>query len=111
MQNCTTHPRFIEAQEKLQILHLLLGKFENVARVEQFIEQIFNDEQRDGVQLMTIHKSKGLECDTVFVIEKFEGQTLLPSKWAVTADMIKAEKNLRFVSYTRAKKELVILNL
>lgn len=97
--------------EKLSILQLLFGKFNHVYEVEDFIKEIFEDEERDGVKLLTIHKSKGLEQDRVFIIREFEGKELIPSQYAVTEEMLIAEDNLKFVSITRAKKELIYLDL
>lgn len=103
------HPKYAAIEEKLQILYLLFDKFEWIYEIEEFIELIFEDDDREGVRLMTIHKSKGLENDRVFVIESFDGKTLIPSTYAVTSDQKKQEKNLKFVADTRAKKELYYL--
>ena len=105
------HPKAIVFEEKLDILKLLFRRFDTVNEVIDFVEQVFNDENRQGVQLMTIHKSKGLENEIVFVIERYEGKRLIPSQYAVTKDQKTQETNLRFVAYTRAKNELVLLNL
>lgn len=105
------HPKYAAIEEKLQILYLLFSKFTYISEVEEFISLIFEDDDRDGVRLMTIHKSKGLENDRVFIIESFGGKTLIPSTYAVTSDQKRQEHNLKFVAYTRAKKELYYLNL
>ncbi len=109
--NPVNHPKYGIMLEKVQILRLLFRKFDTIEQVETFIEDVFNDDEREGIQLMTIHKSKGLENRKVFVIEKFEGRELIPSTYAITADQLKQERNLRFVAYTRAKSELVLLSL
>jgi DNA helicase-2/ATP-dependent DNA helicase PcrA len=105
------HSKYAALQEKIAIVKLIFGNFNTVGEVERFIETVFDDEDRDGVALMTIHRSKGLENDRVFIIESFEGNTLIPSPYAVTSDQLKQEKNLKFVAITRAKKELVKLTL
>lgn len=105
------HPKYAAIEEKLQILYLLFDKFTYVYEVEEFIELIFEDDDRDGVALMTIHKSKGLENDRVFVIEEFDNKPLIPSPYAVTADQKRQERNLKFVAYTRARKELYYIYL
>ena len=48
--------------------------------LKSFIEDIFKDEGRDGIQLSTIHRAKGLESDNVFII----CPSLLPSRLART---------------------------
>lgn len=59
-------------------------------------------ENRDGVQLMTIHKSKGLEFRVVFVIGLIEN--LLPSK----KGNLEEERRICFVSISRAKELLFL---
>lgn len=108
--NPTTHPRYVQAQEKVEILKLIFRLKSTIFEVEKFIETVF-DEDREGIRLMTIHKSKGLENERVFVIETFDRQPLIPSKYAITPDQLRQERNLRFVAYTRARKELVKLFL
>ena len=60
----------------------------------------------DHVQLMTVHAAKGLEFDTVFVIEADEGSS--PYKKAVTDEEIEEERRLFYVAMTRAKRKLII---
>lgn len=109
--NPQNHPKIEILSEKLDILCVLFNKFANTYEVEQFIKTVFDDENRRGVKLMTIHKSKGMECDTVFIIETYGGKKLIPSSYAVTKAQLIQERNLQFVSISRAKKELVYLNL
>lgn len=105
------HPKFEILSEKLDILYILFNKFDNTYDVEQFIKKVFDDENRRGVVLTTIHKAKGRENDRVFIIETYEGKKLIPSSYAVTKDQKVQERNLQFVSISRAKKELVYLNI
>jgi len=62
---------------------------------------IFSDDS-DGICLSTIHKSKGLEADRVFIIHS----ELMPSKHAKKDWEKLQEKNLMYVAYTRAKSVL-----
>ena len=59
-----------------------------------------------GVALMTMHGAKGLEYDTVFIIQGNEG--VVPYKKAKTEDEIEEERRLFYVAMTRAKQKLVI---
>lgn len=62
---------------------------------------------KTGVKLATIHKAKGMESDSVFIIRSDEeGQRYIPSKYAITPEQIKQESNLEYVAITRAKKRL-----
>lgn len=105
------HPRAVTLFEKIDILNMLFRRFSTVFEVEQFIERVFDDKDRKGVKLTTIHKAKGTECERVFLIDTYEGKKLIPSPYAVTKDQLIQEKNLQFVAVTRAKHELVYLNL
>lgn len=109
--NPTAHPRYANLMEKLEILKILITKFDTIGQVEKFIETVFDDEERDGIRLMTIHKAKGSENNIVFLIRSFEGKQLIPSTYAVTKEQLVQEKNLSFVAATRAKKKLVYLDL
>lgn len=65
------------------------------------------------IQMMTGHKSKGLEYDTVYHLEPH----LIPSKWSRKAaeegdaTQLQQEYNLQYVIHTRAKKELFLIDL
>lgn len=111
IKNPKKHPRYGQMEEKMGILHLLFSKYETVAKVEEFIQNVFDDEERDGVKLMTIHRAKGLENKRVFVIETYDGKDLIPNQYAVTEDQLVQEKNLKFVAVTRSKQELIFLHL
>lgn len=59
-------------------------------------------EERDAVKLMTVHASKGLEFDTVFIAGM--NQNVFPSK----RGDIEEERRLAYVAVTRAKNRLFI---
>lgn len=67
------------------------------------IQEKFILETQDAVKLMTVHASKGLEFNTVFVIGMNQG--VFPSK--KTQD-IEEERRLFYVAITRAKERLFI---
>lgn len=69
-------------------------------------EQNKKNGEKEGVNLMTMHAAKGLEFDTVFVIEAYEGSC--PYKKATTDEEIEEERRLFYVAMTRAKRKLVI---
>jgi DNA helicase-2/ATP-dependent DNA helicase PcrA len=58
------------------------------------------DEEKFGVRLMTMHKSKGKEFEAVFVIDPRFGN--------VTLDVKAAEQRILYVALTRAKSMLTI---
>lgn len=69
-------------------------------------EQNKKNGEKEGVNLMTMHAAKGLEFDTVFVIETNEGSC--PYKKATANEEIEEERRLFYVAMTRAKRKLVI---
>lgn len=61
------------------------------------------------VSLMTVHSAKGLEFNNVFVIGLEEG--LFPHKNSLMSiDEIEEERRLCYVAFTRAKRNLFLLN-
>jgi superfamily I DNA/RNA helicase len=77
--------------------------------VKNTIEQLFNDANiANAITLSTCHKSKGLESDRVVILLPNK----LPLTWKGQKDWeLEQEMNLRYVAITRAKKELVFVNM
>lgn len=67
-------------------------------------EQQKQKEQKNGVAFATMHASKGLEYQVVFLLDANEGFT--PYKKAVMEEDIEEERRLFYVAMTRAKKHL-----
>lgn len=65
-----------------------------------------NKQIKDGITLQTVHASKGLEYDTVFVIGLQEG--LFPSARACTVKETEEERRLMYVAMTRARNRLYL---
>ena len=105
-KNITTHPKYVSIYEKVKAITIIAEHCQHTLEIEQFLETMFADK---AIRLMTIHKSKGLESERVFIIERFEGKDLIPSPYATQPWQITQEMNLKFVAYTRAKKQLIIL--
>jgi len=64
--------------------------------------------KENAVTLCTIHKSKGLEADIVYILN--ESKTI-PSKFAKSKQQLEQEQNLKYVARTRAKKEMYYLDV
>jgi DNA helicase-2/ATP-dependent DNA helicase PcrA len=83
---------------------------ENIALVQQeysLQEKNKKKENRDGVRLMTLHGSKGLEFEVVFLVGVEEG--ILPhSRSMIEESDIEEERRLCYVGITRAKDYLFI---
>ena len=63
-------------------------------------------EQTDGVHLLTMHASKGLEFDTVYLLDVNKGK--VPKGAKLSAEELEEERRLFYVAMTRAKKQLHI---
>jgi DNA helicase-2/ATP-dependent DNA helicase PcrA len=84
---------------------------ENIALVQQEYslqeKNKKNKENRDGVRLMTLHSSKGLEFEVVFLVGFEEG--ILPHARCLVNELeIEEERRLCYVGITRAKDYLYI---
>lgn len=98
----------VENQKNFLTLQTRLG-FQTTQSVTVLIEEfkkLFKGVE-GAVNLCTIHKSKGLEADTVFILNEF----LIPSRFASSPQQLQQEQNLKYVARTRAKKEMFFLNI
>ena len=77
---------------------------EHVALVES--EYFEKEKGRKGVNLMTLHQSKGLEFPVVFIVGVEEG--LLPHGRSEEVEEIEEERRLFYVGITRAMERLFI---
>lgn len=68
-----------------------------------------NDYKDDNkaVNLMTVHNSKGLEFDYVFILRLNKG--IFPSSKSNTTEQIAEERRLMYVAMTRARYQLIML--
>jgi DNA helicase-2/ATP-dependent DNA helicase PcrA len=91
--------------DQSETLHVLSEGRETVRELRALINDLFGDIalQRGQVICSTVHKAKGLESDTVFILR----DTLYPYEGA---DKVLEENNIEYVAITRAKKELVWVN-
>jgi DNA helicase-2/ATP-dependent DNA helicase PcrA len=74
-------------------------------------EQVKNrfDKDLDSVEMATMHSSKGLEYQAVFIIDANEGIT--PHRKALTDADLEEERRMFYVAMTRAKKFLHIYSV
>lgn len=81
--------------------------------LEEFVHHLAlttdQDQKSDqGVTLMTIHSSKGLEFDYVYIVGVEED--VLPHRNSKTPAGLEEERRLMYVGMTRAKTQLYLLN-
>lgn len=92
--------------DTIQALEAICGDCNEAECLIETIKQLFSDKKKKGITLSTIHKSKGLEADNVYIC----CPSLLPAKSAKEQWELQQEANLEFVAYTRAKKKLGFLS-
>jgi hypothetical protein len=103
-----------DAEAPMEFAESLLGNFlDDVALVTDMADDAARDdsvEKRLVANLMTIHASKGMEFDGVFLVGNEDGT--LPTKMAIVEGndsvAIDEEKRLCYVAMTRAKTHLVM---
>lgn len=137
--------RMIKSQRRFEILDKLIALFEETKikalknpqfNLSDFISYLNllekhglgidkkNDSKyKDSVNLMTVHKSKGLEFDYVYIINTFDGRwgnsrrrgssfqipwEILGMKLEVGVDENEDERRLFYVALTRARKGIIL---
>lgn len=99
-----------EREERLNSIEVLKS-FVKGNDLEQFITYVYSNTEKkkvkeNAVRLMTIHRSKGLEFDNVFLIGVEDGE--FPSEREGAMSDIIEEARLFYVATTRSKKNLWI---
>lgn len=94
--------------DKIDTINVFIEALDKTDSIEQLIRSIEGlfGEASDGTRLLTlatVHKSKGLEWDRVFILD---AQEHMPSPWARQPWQQVQEGNLQYVAITRAKREL-----
>ena len=97
-----------DLQESAREYHTYEEWFIYIEKYTEEMEQLKKRQQevKDGVHLTTMHSSKGLEYEKVFILDAAEGIT--PYKKAVLEPDLEEERRMFYVAMTRAKKELTI---
>jgi superfamily I DNA/RNA helicase len=88
-----------------------LGEFLDILAVSGGDGGLPGVSRQEGVRLMTIHASKGLEFDHVFVAALEEGLlpfTLYDKEGPETTETIEEEQRLLYVAMTRARRGLYL---
>ena len=78
--------------------------------IAEYIRQCDKDRQNntaDGVHMLTMHGSKGLEYKIVLVMDACEG--IIPYNKSILDEQIEEERRLFYVAMTRAKEKLYLL--
>jgi superfamily I DNA/RNA helicase len=93
--------------DKAETIRLISDNSTSITGLIQNIENLFSDENIDGVTFSTVHKAKGLEANSVYILKP----ELLPLVRKNQKDWeLEQEYNIQYVAYTRSKNKLVFVN-
>jgi len=107
---------FKDGQERLDDVLALISFAVGQKSLNHFLDEVQSDESFQGemketddfVILSTIHQAKGLEWDTVIILDVLENY--LPNRRALEEGAIEEERRLFYVALTRAKNRLYLFS-
>ena len=109
-EDARSSQRYITFEDRCKCIeNICMYSLKDTTELKEYISILFSDDNMtNSVVLSTIHKAKGLESDRVII--------LLPNKLPLTWKgqqewQYNQEVNLKYVAFTRAKKELIIVNM
>lgn len=91
--------------DKADCLRVFAGFGETLSQAVAYADHLFRS--KGPVQLLSGHKAKGLEWETVYHLDPWR----IPSKWAETPEERTQERNLEYVITTRAKQNLFFVTM
>lgn len=80
------------------------------SKIEVF-EKILNKRNKSNIILSTIHKSKGLEYDNVFIVDLVRGEFPMIFDFTSKNDQLEEERRMFYVAMTRARENLHLISL
>lgn len=89
--------------DRCDTLEALCEDTKDLLDLRRNIEKIFNDVQKQGIILSSVHRAKGDEADRVYILEP----GLMPHPLAKADWQIEQEMNIKYVALTRAKTQLI----
>jgi superfamily I DNA/RNA helicase len=96
--------KMVALQDKCDCIRIMADGFQTIDQVISKIEELFKDSKdKNAILLSSVHRSKGLEADKVYIIRP----DLLPHPKLVEKSMGEQEFNLHYVAITRAIKNLI----
>lgn len=110
LENVELLAKFFNRFEKLDPEHELCITKDTFIDNQEVIQNysIEFDVEKDYLNLMTMHASKGLEFEAVFCVGMNEGK--FPSKHVISDKDAEADRRLAFVAYTRSKQKLYLVS-
>lgn len=100
-----------ELQESTKGYEEFDGWFSHIEAYTKELERQYREqgEQKESVTLATLHSAKGLEYESVYLIDVNEG--IMPYKKAVLDADVEEERRMFYVGMTRAKKNLHLFSV
>ncbi len=81
--------------DQCEIIRVLIDDADSLAVVEQRCTELFSDDSKPSIMCSTVHRAKGLEADTVYLLRS----TFKPGT--------EEEANIMYVAITRTKQRLI----
>jgi DNA helicase IV len=109
IEEATETGRYVSYCDRIDCILAVGEQTHDLAKVKDTLNEIFSDANiKNAINLSTCHKAKGLEADRVIIVLPDK----LPLSWkGQKAWQYQQELNLKYVALTRAKKELVFVDL
>lgn len=102
--------KYINLEDRCKCIeNICMYSIKDTTQLKSYINKMFTDEKvENAVMLSTAHKSKGLEANRVMI--------LLPNKLPLKFPhqqpwQLRQEMNLKYVAITRARKQLIFIDL
>lgn len=92
-------------EDRAECLRVFASSGETLGAAIRYAEHLFAS--KGPIQLLSGHKSKGLEWDTVYHLDPWR----IPTQYAETPEEHEQELNIRYVIETRSKKELYLVEM
>jgi superfamily I DNA/RNA helicase len=91
--------------DRAECLRVFAGFGDTLGKAISYCEALFA--AKGPIQLLSGHKAKGLEWDTVYHLDPHR----IPSPWSKEGEALEQEKNVRYVIETRAKVALYFVKM
>lgn len=105
-EEAVSRPSILYYYDNLNGLKAIAQGLTTVSELIDKINMIFSNTKDKHILLSTVHRAKGLEADRVFIYKPsiLENNRIAKQPWE-----LKAERNLQYVAYTRAKEKLYFI--
>lgn len=107
LKNCKSDSTSEALNDRHECLKYFADNSDTVEEILTTIEDIFSDEKGVGVTFSTIHRSKGMEENNVFILDS---ANLLSSRPGEKPWMTQQNKNVKYVGVTRSRNNLIYIN-